>query len=121
MHGSRPDRRRAPSSSCSTISSGSSSLVVLAVFSLTIPNYFQLGIFANIIEQSTFVGIMAIGLSLVIIAGHMDLSVESVMALAAMVIGILFCSAASGSASQLHAGMAGRAGLAADRAGGRRG
>ena len=28
-------------------------LVVLAVFSLFIPNYFQLGIFANIIEQSS--------------------------------------------------------------------
>ena len=49
---------------------------VLIVFSLTIPNYFQIGIFANIIEQSTFVGTMAIGLSLVIIAGNIDLSVE---------------------------------------------
>ena len=37
-------------------------VVVLALFSLTVPNYFQIGIFANIIEQSTFVGIMAIGL-----------------------------------------------------------
>lgn len=65
---------------------------VLAVFSLTIPNFFQIGIFANIIEQSTFVGVMAIGLAIVIIAGDMDLSVESVAALTAMVTGILFCS-----------------------------
>ncbi|HUQ34851.1 MAG TPA: ABC transporter permease [Aestuariivirga sp.] len=65
---------------------------VLAVFSVAIPNFFQIGIFANIIEQSTFVGVMAIGLAIVIIAGHMDLSVESVAALTAMVIGILFCS-----------------------------
>ena len=71
-------------------------LVVLVIFSATIPNYFQLGIFANIIEQSTFVGTMAIGLSLVIIAGNMDLSVESVMALSAMVTGILFASAGVG-------------------------
>ena len=51
-------------------------LFVLAVFSLTVPNYFQLGIFANIIEASSVLGVMSIGLALVVIAGHMDLSVE---------------------------------------------
>ena len=71
-------------------------LAVLGIFSLTVPSYFQVGIFANIIEQSSFVGVMAIGLALVIIAGHMDLSVESVAALSAMVTGILFCSAGIG-------------------------
>ena len=40
-------------------------VVVLVVFSLTIPNYFQIGIFTNIIEQSTYVGVMAIGLAIV--------------------------------------------------------
>lgn len=65
--------------------------VVLTVFSIFVPNFFQIGIFANIIEQSTFVGVMAIGLAIVIIAGHMDLSVESIMALSAMVTGIIFC------------------------------
>ncbi len=65
---------------------------VLAVFSATIPQFFQIGIFANIVEQSTFVGVMAIGLAIVIIAGDMDLSVESVAALTAMVTGILFCA-----------------------------
>ncbi len=66
--------------------------VVLIVFSIFVPNFFQIGIFANIVEQSTFVGVMAIGLAIVIIAGHMDLSVESTAALAAMMTGILFCS-----------------------------
>nr|WP_284736032.1 ABC transporter permease [Dongia deserti] len=66
--------------------------VVLIVFSSTIPHFFQIGIFANIVEQSTFVGVMAIGLAIVIIAGNMDLSVESVAALTAMVTGILFCA-----------------------------
>jgi ribose transport system permease protein len=65
---------------------------VLAVFSLTVPNFFQTGIFVNIIESSTMVGVMAIGLAIVIIAGNMDLSVESTAAFAAMVTGILFCS-----------------------------
>jgi ribose transport system permease protein len=67
-------------------------IIVLAVFSIGIPNFFQIGIFANIVEQSTFVGVMAIGLAIVIIAGNMDLSVESVAALTAMVTGMLFCA-----------------------------
>ena len=66
--------------------------VVLAMFSIFIPHYFQLGIFANIIEQSTFVGTLAIGLSLIIIAGHLDLSVESTLALSAMAVSMLFAS-----------------------------
>ena len=71
-------------------------LAVLAIFSATIPNYFQPGIFANIIEQSSVLGVMSIGLALVIIAGHMDLSVESVAALSAMATGILFASSGIG-------------------------
>src|SRR5688500_1812718 len=71
-------------------------LFVLAAFSAFVPNYFQLGIFANIIEASSVLGVMSIGLALVIITGHMDLSVESVAALAAMAVGVLFCSAGIG-------------------------
>ncbi|TIX23446.1 ABC transporter permease, partial [Mesorhizobium sp.] len=77
-------------------------LFVLVVFSIFIPNYFQLGIFANIIEASSVLGVMSIGLALVIIAGHMDLSVESVAALSAMAVGILFCSSGIGMGVQLH-------------------
>lgn len=69
---------------------------VLAIFSIFVPNFFQLGIFANIIEASSVLGVMSIGLALVIITGNMDLSVESVAALAAMTVGILFCSAGIG-------------------------
>ncbi len=69
---------------------------VLTIFSLTIPNYFQIGIFANIIEQSTFVGVMSIGLALVIINGNIDLSVESTMALAAMTTGLIFAKGGAG-------------------------
>ena len=76
-------------------------LAVLAVFSALVPNYFQLGIFANIIEASSVLGVMSIGLALVIIAGHMDLSVESVAALSAMAVGVLFCSAGIGLGLQL--------------------
>jgi ribose transport system permease protein len=76
-------------------------IAVLAIFSIFVPNYFQLGIFANIIEQSTVLGVLSIGLALVIIAGHMDLSVESTAALSAMVTGILFCNAGIGIGLQL--------------------
>jgi ribose transport system permease protein len=77
-------------------------LFVLAVFSLFIPNYFQLGIFANIVEASSVLGVMSIGLALVVISGHMDLSVESVAALGAMAVGILFCSAGIGMGVRLE-------------------
>lgn len=71
-------------------------LFVLLLFSLFVPNYFQPSIFANIIEASSVLGVMSIGLALVILAGQMDLSVESVAALSAMGVGILFCSAGIG-------------------------
>jgi ribose transport system permease protein len=71
-------------------------VAVLATFSLTVPSYFQIGIFANIVEQATFVGTLAVGLSLVIIAGHMDLSIESVLALAAMTTALVFGTGGAG-------------------------
>lgn len=67
-------------------------IVVLIVFSIAVPRFFQFGIFANIIEQSTFVGVMAIGLAIVIISGDLDLSVESTAGLSAMVTGMLFAT-----------------------------
>lgn len=77
-------------------------LFVLAVFSIFVPNYFQVGIFANIVEASSVLGVLSIGLALVVITGHMDLSVESVAALSAMAVGIVFCSAGIGIGVQLQ-------------------
>jgi len=74
--------------------------IILVVFSLTIERFFQLGIFLNILQHATFVGLIAIGLSFCIVAGHMDLSVESVMAFAAMLAAWL--AAGRGSASGLE-------------------
>jgi ribose transport system permease protein len=74
--------------------------LILALLSLTIDGFFQLGIFLNILQHATFVGLIAIGLSFCIIAGHMDLSVESVMAFAAMLAAWL--AASRGSASGLE-------------------
>ena len=71
-------------------------IVVLAAFSATIPQFLQIGILLNILEQSTFVGIIAVGLSLTLIAGQMDLSIRSVMALSAMVVALTFGTGGAG-------------------------
>ena len=77
-------------------------LVALACFAIFIPKFFQVGILLNIIEQSTFVGIIAVGLSLTLIAGQMDLSIESVMALAAMLVALTFGTGGAGGGLALH-------------------
>lgn len=69
--------------------------VILLLCSLAIPQFFQAGIFINIAVHATFVGLLAIGLSFCIIAGHMDLSIESVMAFAAMLAAYLSASRGS--------------------------
>ena len=71
-------------------------IAVLGAFSFAIQNFLQIGILLNILEQSTFVGIIAVGLSLTLIAGHMDLSIESVMALAAMTVALVFGTGGAG-------------------------
>jgi ribose transport system permease protein len=73
-------------------------VVILALFSVAIPGFFQIGIFLNIAYQATFVGILAVGLSFCIIAGQMDLSIESVLAFSAMLAAYLsgLSTAASG-------------------------
>jgi ribose transport system permease protein len=70
--------------------------VVVGVFSVSIDAFFQPGIFINIARQATFVGILSIGLSMVVIAGHMDLSIESVMAFSAMLAAYLVGSNGAG-------------------------
>jgi ribose transport system permease protein len=74
--------------------------ILLIALSLSIEHFFQVGIFINILQHATFVGIIAIGLSFCIIAGHMDMSVESVMAFSAMLAAWL--AASRGSASGLE-------------------
>ena len=59
-------------------------LGILVTLSITVDAFFQVGIFINIVKQATFVGVMAIGLAMVLISGHLDLSNESVMAFAGM-------------------------------------
>src|SRR4029450_1191386 len=49
------------------------------------PNFLKLGNLINVANQIAFIAIMAIGMTMVIIAGGIDLSVGSLVALSAVV------------------------------------
>lgn len=59
-------------------------ILVLLVLALAIENFASVAIFINIARQATTVGVIAIGLAMVMLSGHLDLSNESVMAFSAM-------------------------------------
>jgi ribose transport system permease protein len=65
-------------------------LVLLLVFGLTTPAFFKTANFINILNQITVWGMLALGMTLVIITGGIDLSVGSVMALSMMILGWSF-------------------------------
>ncbi len=60
-------------------------VIVLALFSLTIKGFGQWDIYRNIFYHAVFVGILAVAEAMCIISREMDLSVESVLGLAAVV------------------------------------
>ena len=62
-------------------------LLMIVVFSLIAPRFFSLSNLRNIFTQITINTIMATGMTFVIITGGIDLSVGSVMALSAVVLG----------------------------------
>jgi ribose transport system permease protein len=65
-------------------------LVIMIIFlSLATNTFFSLRNFLNVMDQITVIGVMAIGMTMVILIGGIDLSVGSVLALAAMVMGYL--------------------------------
>lgn len=65
-------------------------LIALCVFlSFATDSFLSLRNFLNILDQITVLGIMAIGMTFVILIGGIDLSVGSVMALSMMVLGYL--------------------------------
>ena len=74
-------------------------LLVILVFSVGIKGFAQWGIYRNIFYHAVFVGILAIGEALCIMSKEMDLSVESVLGLAAVVTAYL--TGASSDASGL--------------------
>ncbi len=74
-------------------------IVVITSFSIGIRGFAQWGIYRNIFYHAVFLGILAIGEAMCIIGRELDLSVESVLALAAVVTAYL--TGASSDASGL--------------------
>jgi ribose transport system permease protein len=65
-------------------------LIVLCVFlSLSTDTFLSSRNILNVLDQITVLGVMAVGMTLVILIGGIDLSVGSVLALSAMVMGYL--------------------------------
>lgn len=60
-------------------------IVMIAIFSLNSPLFFSANNFATILREASYVGIIACGMTFVIITGGIDISVGSIMALCAMV------------------------------------
>ena len=67
-------------------------LVLIAIFSATAPHFTDESNVTNILTQITINLIMATGMTFVILIGGIDLSVGSVMALCAMVAGLVLKS-----------------------------
>jgi ribose transport system permease protein len=77
-------------------------LIVLIGFSIGIEGFGQWGIYRNIFYHAVFVGILAIGEAMCIISRELDLSVESVLGLAAVVTAYLTGSSSDASGLLLH-------------------
>lgn len=60
-------------------------IVMVAVFSANTPLFFSINNLASILREASYVGIIACGMTFVIITGGIDISVGSTMALCAMV------------------------------------
>ena len=62
-------------------------IVLIAFFAIKSPHFFTVKNFLNIALYAANVGILACTMTLVIVAGHIDLSIGSVIALAGVVMG----------------------------------
>ena len=66
-------------------------LILLAViFTFVSPGFLSLRNFLNVVDQVTVLGILAIGMTAVIVIGGIDLSVGSILALATMTMGWIY-------------------------------
>jgi ribose transport system permease protein len=70
-------------------------IVIIIFFSFTAPYFFTLGNFMDILRQSTFVLVAALGMTMVIITAGIDLSIGSVIGLSAGVTSFLLLKGAA--------------------------
>lgn len=64
-------------------------IVLLLILTAVAPNFMTLGNVLNIVREAAFVGIIAWGMTLVIISGEIDISVGSNVALSSALLGVL--------------------------------
>ncbi|MDN5852903.1 MAG: ABC transporter permease [Actinomycetia bacterium] len=64
-------------------------VVAVALFAVTAPNFLSTQNGFNILRQAAFVGIIALGMTLVIVAAEIDISVGALVALTSALIGVL--------------------------------
>lgn len=64
-------------------------VLVFVLFSLLDERFFSIDNFSNIVESSAFVGLLAVGMTIVLLTGGIDLSVGATMYITAAVIGTL--------------------------------
>jgi ribose transport system permease protein len=62
-------------------------IATVAIFSAIDPMYFTMGNLVDIVDQSTINGLIALGITFVIITGGIDLSVGSIMAIVIVMVG----------------------------------
>lgn len=64
-------------------------IVMIVFFSLASPNFLQFDNFVGILLATAVVGVLALGVTFVIISGGIDLSIGTVMTLAAVITGVM--------------------------------
>ncbi|MEW5816046.1 MAG: ABC transporter permease [Spirochaetota bacterium] len=64
-------------------------LLLFVILSATAPNFLTVRNLLNVLRQVSFVGIIACGMTMALIAGEVDLSVGSVVALTSSLVGVL--------------------------------
>ncbi|MFN7052493.1 MAG: ABC transporter permease subunit, partial [Gemmobacter sp.] len=64
-------------------------LAVVIIATLLSPNFLTTGNIANLFQQAAVTGVVAVGMTFVILTGNIDLSVGSVCALSGMVVAVL--------------------------------
>ena len=64
-------------------------LLLIGLFSILSPYFFKLDNFINILRQISLLGIIAMGMTLVIVCGEIDLSVGSIYGASAMFTGVM--------------------------------
>mgnify|MGYP003321671269 CR=1 FL=1 len=73
---------------------------LIVAFSFIVPTFFQVGTFSNILAQQSYLIIIGIGVTFILLTGNFDFSVGAVAACAG-VLAVYFCQPVEGSASAL--------------------